>query len=259
MVEDWVKQAQSAARAGGRRLLPADVLAQVLPRDDRSPEDIRTIALHEIGHAIVAYRLGLGVDRVSIVAQGDSGGHTRTRLPSVVPTWEHLCNLVTISLAGRAADMVLGTGANTGAVSDLANATTMLLAAFERQGLGQDLAYMPVLGIRRAGTTAAVEGQLARLLTHAVDIIEADRGPALFLSERLISERILSGEDIARVLPKRSAAPRTLRNKTASAGVKGAGKPSAADTVEQASSWIDEPPEDVPAVILPPRGQEDGS
>jgi ATP-dependent Zn protease len=218
MVEGWVKAGRAAARTAGRPLLLTDLVDEVLPRDERSAADIRTIALHEIGHAIVAQRLGLNVDRVSILAEGQSGGHTRTKLPSIVPTWPKIRDLVTVTLAGRAADMVLGAGANAGAESDLANATSMLVAAFERQGLGDELAHRPQLGSRRAGVTKAVEEQLGLLLERAIEIVQADRAAALALADRLVAERILSGSDVARALavvhdPKR---PTTSRGTTLS-------------------------------------------
>jgi hypothetical protein len=200
MVEGWLKEARGIARAAGRPLQLADILAQMLPQEERSPEDVWTIALHEIGHALVACRLGLTVERVSIVPEGESGGHTRTTLPSIVPTWERLCDMVTVSLGGRAADIVLGSGANAGAEGDLANATTILRSAFERQGLRDGLAFMPALGFSRGEVVAAVEVQLARLMKRATAIVEADRVVALKLAKRLVTERILSGADITAAL-----------------------------------------------------------
>jgi len=210
-IEGWVKEARAAARAAARNLHASDVLEQMLPRDERSSEDMRAVAVHEIGHAVVAHRLGLGVDRISIIAEAGSGGQTHTRLPSLFPTWDHLCDLVTVTLGGRAADMILGNGANTGAEGDLAQATSMLRSALERQGLGKGLAHLPELGTRRPGVAAAVEARLGQLLTRAVAIIDTDRALALAQADRLIAERILSGEDMARVLstPASQAQPQT--------------------------------------------------
>ncbi len=199
-VEGWLKEARGMARVASRPLQLADILGQMLPREDRTPEDVWTIALHEIGHAVVACRLGLTVERVSIVPEGDSGGHTRTTLPSIVPTWERLCDLVTVSLGGRAADIALGVGANAGAEGDLANATATLLSAFERQGLRDRLAFMPALGVKRSEVAAAVEAQLVRLMKRAVTIVEADRVVGLKLAKKLVIERVLSGDDVMAAL-----------------------------------------------------------
>jgi hypothetical protein len=207
MVEGWVKAARATARIAGRPMLLADLVGQVLPPDGRSEPDIRTVALHEVGHAVVAHRLGLDVDRVSILPEGQSGGHTRARLPSIVLTWPEICDLVTVSLGGRAADMVLSGAANAGAENDLATATSMLVAALERQGLGVDLAHGPELGSRRADIAKAVEEQLGKLLERAVEIVKADRPTAVALAERLVAERLLSGSDVAQALSAPAAGP----------------------------------------------------
>ncbi|WP_395822258.1 AAA family ATPase [Devosia sp.] len=200
MMKGWAKEARAVARAAGRTLQLDDLFEQMLPRDERTAEDIRTIAFHEIGHAVVAHRLGIKVEQVTIVPKDDSAGHTKTLMSSIVPTWERICDLVTTTLGGRAADIVLGSGPNAGAESDLANATTILLNAIERQGLRGGLVYMPEMGIRRSEVTTIIEAQLNRLLKRAIAIIETDRQIAIKLAERLIEERILSGVDIASAL-----------------------------------------------------------
>jgi hypothetical protein len=200
MVEGWAKEARAAARAAGHPLRSLDMLEQMLPRDERTAEDIRTIALHEVGHAVVAHRLGLKVDSVSIVPGDGSGGQTKTSMSSIVPTWDGICDIVTTTLGGRAADASLGSGPNAGAESDLANATTMLINAIERQGLGERLAYVPELGPRRPELMTSVEAHLARLLKRATSIIQADRHHVLRLAERLVAERILGGADVAAAL-----------------------------------------------------------
>jgi hypothetical protein len=103
-------------------------------------------------------------------------------------------------LGGRAADIVLGSGPNAGAENDLANATTILLNAIERQGLRGSLVHLPERGIRRSEVMAAVDAQLNTLLRRAIGIVEADSQLAGKLAERLIAERILSGADIAGAL-----------------------------------------------------------
>lgn len=187
-VEEWTKEARATARAAGRDLRASDVIGQMLPPDPRSPQDLRAVALHEAGHAIVANRLGVVVERVSTLAEGASGGHTMTRLPTLVPDWNRTCDYVTITLAGRAADIELGTGPNAGAEGDLETATCMLLAALKQQGLGAELIH--VAGAMLAADMALVESQLQRLLARAQDIIRKHRAAALRLAEALLAHRV---------------------------------------------------------------------
>lgn len=207
MVEGWLKEARSEARNKSRPLELGDIFGRMVPEDDRTPADIRAIALHEIGHTVVAHRLGQMVESVSIIPEGASGGRTWTKLSTIIPTWERLLDTATVMLGGRAADIVLGDGANAGAEGDLASATELVLAAHERQGLRDSLVFAPVLGIRSADTFRAVNAELRRLLKRAMDIVEADRDLAVYLADRLIEERVLSGDDIVSVLGTQSTWP----------------------------------------------------
>ncbi len=204
MVEGWVKQARSLARAENRPLKPGDLLVQIVPDDHRTPEDIRTIAIHEMGHAVVAHRLGHTVESVSIIPAGETGGRVWSKLVTTIPTWQGLLDIAAVNLGGRAADIVLGDGPNAGAESDLANATALILSAYERQGLRDSLVSAPVLSMRAADTFLAVDSELRRQLRRAMTIVRADREQVAQLVEKLIEDRVLSGEDVANGLGTRT-------------------------------------------------------
>jgi len=199
-VEAWTNQARGLARAEGRDFGIADLLEQILPRDDRDPADLWAIALHEVGHAVVAHTLGIPVEQISIVADGQSGGHTRTRPATLVPGWAEVENHVTVTLGGRAADIVLGSGPNAGAENDLERATAMVLQALDRQGLGSRIAFRPAILPRSAQSHAELEGHLCRLLDRAIDIVREHRTAALALTSRLLDQRVISGREIDEIL-----------------------------------------------------------
>lgn len=201
MVEGWVREARAIARGAGRSLAAEDVISRIIPKDDRLPADIRAIALHEAGHAIIAHRLGHKVGLVSIVPQGNTGGHVRSSLPTLVPTSSDVRDMVTVMLGGRAADLVLGSGASTGAANDLENATRLLIDAREKQGMGESLLYGPVArGKPSAGTIAAVTGELKELLQRAIGLLVDHRELAVLLADRLAREKVLSGKELAALL-----------------------------------------------------------
>lgn len=205
-IEGWVKSARAMARMAGRALTASDLLDQMAPADNRSAADLRTTALHELGHAVVAAELGHAVDRISILAGIGTGGATSTRLVSVVPTLAQLHNLVTISLGGRAADMVLGAGANTGAETDLAQATELLLAARLRQGLGDTLVAMPV--VAAPALMKEVDADLKRLLQRAMGIVRMHQADILRLADQLLDERVMTGGAVLAVVRNRAVRKR---------------------------------------------------
>lgn len=203
-IEGWVKSARASARMARRSLIASDLLDQVAPADDRSAADLRTTALHELGHAFVAAELGHIVQRISIVRGAENGGHTATRLVSVVPTLAQVHDLATISLGGRAADIVVGAGPNVGAETDLAQATELLLAARLRQGLGDTLATLPPLATT-AQIMKDVDADLKHLLHRAMVIVRKHRRDLLRLADQLLEERIMAGDPVLAVVKDRNA------------------------------------------------------
>ncbi|WP_280949093.1 MULTISPECIES: hypothetical protein [Methylobacterium] len=129
-----MRAARQRARSEDRSLRLDDLLDSIRPRDDRSPEFLRLIALHEAVHAVVARRLGQRVARVSMLATGDMAGSTEIICGPSAPTAQQIDDHVIVLLAGRAADLVLGAGPHAGAVQDLRSATRLVAA--KRVSLG---------------------------------------------------------------------------------------------------------------------------
>lgn len=204
-VEGLARAAKAQARSSSRGLLIQDVLDQIVAPAARVPDHTRAIALHEIGHAIVAHHLNHEIESVSILPMGNSQGRMRTTLSSETETRQYLEDVVTISLGGRAADIVLGHGANAGAESDLASATSVLIAIHERFGLNDQLLHIPSLGQHRRSSADAVEADLRRLLDRAKSIILDNRDAALALADRLVAENVLTGAEIADGLASKAA------------------------------------------------------
>lgn len=208
-VEGWVKEARVAARQSQRALTPGDLLSVMVPADERDPADIRAIAIHEAGHAVVAHQLGRIVDSISIIPEGESGGRTLIRFPTIVPVWADLLDDVAVTLGGRAADVVLGKGANVGAEGDLARATMLLIEAHEKQGLCEELAVGPAFGpILRGTVRAEVNAELKRQLERAMDIVRRERNVVMAFAERLIKVKFIVETEIEEIFSNdRLAAP----------------------------------------------------
>jgi ATP-dependent Zn protease len=202
-----VREARQKARDAGRDLILDDLIASVLPPDPRNAGELRDCALHEAGHAVVADALGLEVVTVSL-ALGASSGGSATIAPNdhAIPTRAEIERHVIGALAGRAADLTLGRGANAGAggspSSDLAVATRSLAMVHASLGLGPTLLYRApgdtvtdVLHLYPA-LQAAVEADLQRLLKQAIEIVQRNAAAIHAVADALVQQRLLTGDDV---------------------------------------------------------------
>jgi cell division protease FtsH len=105
-----------------------------------NPNERRTVAYHEMGHALVAMSLP-GTDpvqKVSIIPRGISAlGYTiqRPTEDRFLMTREELQARMTVMLGGRAAEMLVFGVPSTGAADDLVKATTIARASVARYGM----------------------------------------------------------------------------------------------------------------------------
>lgn len=224
----WVRGARSAGRAEGRRMVLADLVSQVAPPDDRTPEEMRVCALHESSHVVIARLLDIGViTSVTIAAgRGTAGRATALFHPRAFLTKRQLEHHAIVALAGRAMD-ALGGAPNTGSGgspgSDLALATEAVLAIHAGYGLGESLAY-------RGGPSGAaeamrvdpalrriVEADLMRLHAEATRLVQAHRATIEAIADRLIAARVLSGDEVAAIVASQGG-PREGRSQTAPGG-----------------------------------------
>ncbi|HEV2560237.1 MAG TPA: AAA family ATPase [Microvirga sp.] len=200
-----VRAARRRADAAGRTMTLADLLIEIAPADERSPEELRVAALHEAGHAVLALRLGLSLVSVTIQAGEGSGGATTIRRTELTPDRDALERQVVNLLAGRAADRVLGGGAHAGAACDLREAKRLVAALHASLGLGERL-LAPVdpdradewLRLDRE-LAAAVEQDLRRLQGTAEMMVAANRAAILAVADALLAQRVLTGEEVAAI------------------------------------------------------------
>jgi cell division protease FtsH len=150
-----------------------------------NPQERRTIATHEMGHALVALSLpGMDtVHKVSIIPRGIGAlGYTiqRPTEDRYLMTQEELEHKMTMLLGGRAAEMLLLGHASTGAADDLARATDIARSMVVRFGMDTTLGLValesqaPTVltplpeGVQLTGTHAQYSPQTAREIDCAV-------------------------------------------------------------------------------------------
>lgn len=211
----WVDAATATARAAGRGIHVDDLLAEVAPPETRSREEVRAVAIHETGHAVVAAALGLAVSRISTIDAGEAEGATWVEARSRFPTAPEIDTTLTTMFGGRAADEILGKGANVGAAADLERATTLAAAARLAFGLREDLLHRgDPKELRRAlaedpKLAAAVEADLKRCLERASAIVRKHQETVEEIVGQLLQRRVLDGPELGALLAEITPAGRS--------------------------------------------------
>jgi ATP-dependent Zn proteases len=202
-IAGWVGMAKSSAVAGSRRLTVEDLEHAMVGKDDRTHAELRRVAVHEAGHAIVAAVLGVPVSAVSVLQNGGSAGSMVSDLSALYMDRARIEDLVTIALAGRAADLELLGRCDAGARTDLAMATQLLFEAQFRSGLFEQLLSFD-LDVSRLheldlATRAGLEKRLQQLMLRSRNLVTKNRHLIDTLAQRLVHRRVVSGEELRHI------------------------------------------------------------
>ena len=211
------------------------------PRSLLGADERRTVAYHELGHALTALALRSGpageqVHKVSIVPRGVGAlGYTLQR-PSedrhLMRRSELLARLCVL-LGGRAAEMLVFGEPSTGAADDIARATDMARDLVMRFGMDEALGpvayaeersrFLPAAlasesaRLLAPGTAQAIDGAVARVLGEAEQraraILETnrallDRAAETLIAQETLDEAALSVLAAGLRLPASGEAPR---------------------------------------------------
>ena len=205
-IESWCQSAIATAEREQRPLELRDLTALIAPTAERSPEADWGVAIHEAGHAVVAHALDVPILEVSIIGAGALGGWVKPRLTGGVLTRSDIENLVTVVLAGRAADTVLGNGPHSGSASDLEIANVALRSAMLDLGLYGSLTTAHNVDPRHWNGVAAIGAELERLHARAAEIVTRCRDDVFKLADVLLVERVITGERLSEILGTDGAA-----------------------------------------------------
>jgi len=187
-----------------------------------SARDKGVIAYHEAGHAVVGWALALGFDvhRISIVARGQSHGHTLS-VPTedrLLFTSSELSAQLAVLLGGRVAEEIVFGDPTTGAEDDLARATSLAEKMVRDFGMSRAIGLRSVGGSDGSGdavesaSSRRIDDEVGRLIDEAHDractIVIDHRRHLDRLADRLMTAETLDKEEIDLLLAEvpRSAA-----------------------------------------------------
>ncbi len=228
-VEGWAKAARRTARDAKRGLSIDDLLFQIAPADRRTRAERLGVAVHEAAHAVAALVMGYDLKSVSIVRDASTSGQTSWQRFTDFRTLRDIENEVVMVLAGRAADEVIGAGADSGSISDLRIATGLLASAELSLGLGETLAFRAddggILHLLNSDDAllGRVEGQLGRLMDRAKDLVMHNRDAIAAIGEALLDRRILGGGETAEIFATVMGASTRLSQQAQAGSATGAG------------------------------------
>jgi len=205
----------------------------ILGRRDASnallPEEKHSVAVHESGHALVAFLSAHAdpVAKITILPAGRALGVTE-QLPvdeRHLYAESYLLDSLAIRLGGRASENLVIGEASTGAANDLSGATDLAIKMVRDWGLsprlgpigyGSDqLSYLsgPPFGQERPyaeGTQEVIDQEVSRLLAEAEDraraLLSGNRNVLDAVIAALLEKETISGDDLAEIVGRARAA-----------------------------------------------------
>ncbi|MDR3046520.1 MAG: ATP-dependent zinc metalloprotease FtsH, partial [Bacteroidales bacterium] len=186
-----------------------------------SPQEKRTIAFHEAGHASVSWLVehASPLVKVTIVPRGRSLG-AAWYLPEErnLTTTEQLYDELTATLGGRAAEEIIFGKISTGALSDLEKVTKQAFAMITYYGLNSkigNISYYDSTGQQEYAfskpyseeTAREIDTELRKLVESAYlrakDILSTNKEKLTQLAELLLEKEVIFSDDLEKIFGKR--------------------------------------------------------
>lgn len=186
-------------------------------RSNENKSDKAIVAIHEAGHALMAYLCKKPIARATISGNtsGVGGFVLHSDKDSVFSNKNDFGNDIMIAYAGRAAEeIVLGPDYITiGASSDIASATNLIKDYVEKYGFNRDSGLLNISVLQDSGVLMpdVVYNHMVELSNNFYDKtkseIKENRHLLEILSMALVSEESISGENISKILTIASENP----------------------------------------------------
>jgi cell division protease FtsH len=208
------------------------IVAGLEKKRQMNPRIRRVIAVHEVGHAIVASSLA-GQDpvhKVSIIGRGFGALGYTMQLPTedrYLRTRAELQNELTVLLGGRSAEWVVFGELTTGAHNDLMRATDIARAMVVEYGMTDAVGPVNLEGRTRSQfldtpmpsergayaeeTARLIDAEVKRLVDEAESaaraILTGHRTTLDLVVERLLEKEVIEGDELRAMLGSQPATP----------------------------------------------------
>ena len=201
------------------------VIAGLEKKRAMNPRVRRIVAVHESGHAIVATVLPGSdpVHKVSIVQRGFGALGYTMQMPAedrYLLTRGELENQLAVLLGGRAAELIEFNEFSTGAQNDLMRATDIARSMVTEFGMSEEIGpvnhegrrrnafletpFTPERGTYAEETARVIDAEIRRIVSSAEAaarrILEARKLDLLALSEKLLKQEVVDGDELRAML-----------------------------------------------------------
>ncbi|SHG99878.1 ATP-dependent zinc metalloprotease FtsH [Flagellimonas flava] len=186
-----------------------------------TPEEKKTIAFHEAGHATVSWMLehAAPLVKVTIVPRGQSLG-AAWYLPEerLIVRPEQMLDEMCATMGGRAAERVIFDKISTGALSDLEKVTKQARAMVTIYGLNDQLGnitYYDSSGQNEYGftkpyseeTAQKIDEEISKIIEEqyqrAIKLLDDNKDKLTELAERLLEKEVIFKDDLEKIFGKR--------------------------------------------------------
>ena len=202
-----------------------------------TPDEKKTIAFHEAGHAIVSWLLehAAPLVKVTIVPRGQSLG-AAWYLPEerMIVRTEQMLDEMCAALGGRAAEKIMFDKISTGALSDLEKVTRQARAMVSVYGLNDTLGnitYHDSTGQMENSFTKPYSEKTAQVIDkeisdiiemqykRACDLLKKNKKKLIQLAERLLEKEVIFKDDLFNILGERPFNVKSDRKQEGEEGV----------------------------------------
>ncbi len=197
-----------------------------------SPQEKRTIAFHEAGHATVSWLLPHAnpLLKVTIIPRGRALG-AAWYLPEErqITTTEQMMEEMAATMGGRAAEEIINGKISTGALSDLEKVTKQAYAMVSYFGMSEKIGHVSFYDSQDSGynfnkpysekTAELIDAEAKELINKAhekaIEILNANMKGFTELAELLLNREVIFSEDMERIFGprKKNEESKTTENK----------------------------------------------
>ena len=177
-------------------------------KDARRDRDLKIVAYHEAGHAVVSYLLDMEIARATIIqtTSGIGGAVIHQESDNLLKTKEDYENRVKVCYGGRASEEIKFSQITTGASSDITQATRVLDEYINRLGFDKEFGLIDMSVLNEDKVTVedksieTIKGYSVKLYKETLELLKNNYNLVELIAKELLDKETISGVTIKEIL-----------------------------------------------------------